>query len=136
MYQRTIAVIIVILMVLGGGFYVYKQLLEPMQVEAQGPVYATSAVTRGDISVGVNTSGRLDPSSGGGIRVSDVFRNTKISELVIEEILVKEGDTVSRQQTVVRLSAPSLDNDLAELRDQIKGKRVFIQYYRGTLSRL
>jgi HlyD family secretion protein len=48
-YQRTIAVIIVILMVLGGGFYVYKQLLEPMQVEAQGPVYATSAVTRGDI---------------------------------------------------------------------------------------
>lgn len=84
MYQRTIAVIIVILMVLGGGFYVYKQLLEPMQVEAQGPVYATSAVTRGDISVGVNTSGRLDPSSGGGIRVSDVFRNTKISELVID----------------------------------------------------
>ena len=131
MYQRTIAVIIVILMVLGGGFYVYKQLLEPMQVEAQGPVYATSAVTRGDISVGVNTSGRLDPSSGGGIRVSDVFRNTKISELVIEEILVKEGDTVSRQQTVVRLSAPSLDNDLAELRDQIKREKEYLSNITG-----
>jgi HlyD family secretion protein len=130
-YQRTIAVIIVILMVLGGGFYVYKQLLEPMQVEAQGPVYATSAVTRGDISVGVNTSGRLDPSSGGGIRVSDVFRNTKISELVIEEILVKEGDTVSRQQTVVRLSAPSLDNDLAELRDQIKREKEYLSNITG-----
>lgn len=118
-------------MVLGGGVYVYKQLLEPMNVEVQGPVYATSKVTRGDITVGVNTSGRLDPSSGGGIRVSDAFRNTTINELVIEEILVKEGDQVGRQQTVVRLSAPSLDNDLTDLRDQIKREKEYLANLTG-----
>ncbi len=131
MYQRTIAVIIVVLMVLGGGFYVYKQLLEPMNVEVQGPVYATSEVTKGNITVGVNTTGRLDPSSGGGIRVSDVFRNTQINELIIDKILVKEGDQVARQQTVVLLTAPSLNDDLADLRDQIKREKEYLANLTG-----
>lgn len=118
-----IAILIVIFIVAGGGFYIYKQLVDSLHTEVQGPVYATSEVTRGDIHVGVETTGRLDPSSGGAIRVSDALREARVNELIIDEVMFSEGDEVGRQETVVRLLAPGLDDDVVELQNQIRRER-------------
>lgn len=121
MFQRTIMIILVVVIILGGGFYAYNQLMPEVQDVDAGPVYSTHEVTRGDITVGVNTVGQLNPSDGGGIRVSDALRMSGYSgELIIEEILAKEGDNVSRGQTLVRLSASGIYDDIADLEDQIK----------------
>ncbi|MCC5909714.1 MAG: HlyD family efflux transporter periplasmic adaptor subunit [Clostridiaceae bacterium] len=124
MAQKVLMIVIIIIIIVGGGFYVYQQVIPPMEAETQGLVYATHKVERGDISVGVNTTGRLDPSEGGGIRVSDALRNIRtVTELIIDEVLADEGDEVARDGTVVRLTAPGLQDDITDLEDQIKREK-------------
>ncbi|QUH19156.1 efflux RND transporter periplasmic adaptor subunit [Alkaliphilus sp. B6464] len=121
MFQRTIMIILVVVIILGGGFYAYQQLVPEVQDVDAGPVYATQEVIRGDISVGVNTIGQLNPSDGGGIRVSDALRMSGYSgEFIIDQILVKEGDSVSKGQTLVRLAATGLNDKISELEDEVK----------------
>lgn len=121
MFQRTIMIILVVVIILGGGFYAYQQLVPEVQDVDAGPVYATQEVIRGDISVGVNTIGQLNPSDGGGIRVSDALRMSVYSgEFIIDQILVKEGDSVSKGQTLVRLAASGLNDKISELEDEVK----------------
>lgn len=121
MRQRTIMIILIVVIIIGGGFYAYKQLMSGIQDVDTEPAYATHKVAKGDITVGVNTVGQLNPSEGGGINVSDALRTAGYSgELIIEEILAKEGDSVSRGQTLVKLSATGLNDDIADLEDQIK----------------
>ena len=69
MIQRLVTILVILLIVLGGGYYAYKQLVPPPEEEAAGPVYATKPVIRGDITVGVEVTGQLNPSSGGSIQV-------------------------------------------------------------------
>ncbi|MFW5647543.1 MAG: efflux RND transporter periplasmic adaptor subunit, partial [Candidatus Alkaliphilus sp. MAG34] len=121
MLRRTIMVVLIVIIIIGGGFYAYKQLMSGIQDADIEPAYAIYEVTRGDITVGVNTVGQLNPSAGGGINVSDALRTMGYSgELIIEEILAKEGDSVDKGQLLVKLSATGLDDDIADLEDQIK----------------
>ncbi len=121
MRQRIIMIVLIVIIIAGGGFYAYKQLMSGVQETDTEPSYATHEVARGDITVGVNTVGQLNPSDGGGITVSDALRATGYSgELIVEEILAKEGDSVNKGQLLVRLSASGIDNDIADLEDQIK----------------
>ena len=121
MRQRIIMIVLIVIIIVGGGFYAYKQLMSGVQETDTEPSYATHEVARGDITVGVNTVGQLNPSDGGGITVSDALRATGYSgELIVEEILAKEGDSVNKGQLLVRLSASGIDNDIADLEDQIK----------------
>ena len=125
MRQRIIMIVLIVIIIVGGGFYAYKQLMSGVQETDTEPLYATHEVARGDITVGVNTVGQLNPSDGGGITVSDALRATGYSgELIVEEILAKEGDSVNKGQLLVRLSASGIDNDIADLEDQIKRKKM------------
>lgn len=121
MFQRTITIILVVAIVIGGGFYAYQQLMPEVEETSTGPVYSTQPVERGDISVGVNTVGQLNPSDSGGINVSNALRMSGYSgELIIDEILVEEGDNVKKDQVLVRLAATGVEDDIADLEEQIK----------------
>lgn len=121
MFQRIITIVIVVVIVIGGGFYTYQQLMPEVEETNTGPTYSTQAVERGDISVGVDTVGQLNPSDSGGINVSNALRMLGYSgELIIDEILAEEGDNVNKEQLLVRLSAPGLQDDIDDLREQIK----------------
>lgn len=121
MRQRIIMIVLIVVIIAGGGFYAYKQLMSGVQETDTEPSYATHEVARGDITVGVNTVGQLNPSDGGGVTVSDALRMTGYSgELIVEEILAKEGDSVNKGQLLVRLLASGIDNDIADLEDQIR----------------
>jgi HlyD family secretion protein len=68
MAQRILMIALIIVIVIGGGFYAYRELVPPPVQEAQGPVYSTKPATRGDITVGIDVTGPLNPSRGGGIQ--------------------------------------------------------------------
>jgi multidrug efflux pump subunit AcrA (membrane-fusion protein) len=121
-----IALIIVI--VLGGGFYAYRELVPPPEVKAKGPVYSTKPVTRGDISVGVEATGPLNPSRSGGIQAPGGFRDpsTTSVQYTISEYLAEEGSEVKQGQLIARLEAPDLEIQIENLRDELESEKNFL----------
>ena len=124
MIQRLIAIIVIVAIVLGGGYYAYKQLVPPPAEEATGPVYATKPVIRGDITVGVEVTGQLNPTSGGSIQVPGYMSPGVSTSFTISESFVKEGDIVKKGQLMITLEAPDLAPQIemkqAELEAELK----------------
>lgn len=128
MAERWFMILLILVIIVGGGSYAYHQLLPPPVKETQGPVYATKAVVRGDISVGVEASGPLNPSKGGGIQAPGGYGpmgpgapgNTTY---IIQEILVQPGDEVKAGQVIARLRAPDLEAQVQSLSEQIQADR-------------
>lgn len=123
MSQKLIGIIVIVVVVLSGGVYAFKQIMPADAKETQGPVYATKEVVRGDITVGVNTTGMLNPTRGGGIRVPGDYRSDMVSvQYVIEDILVEEGDEVKTDQVMVILNSPDLETQIDEARTRLEAK--------------
>lgn len=123
MTQRIIMIVLILVIALGGGFYAYNQLMPKEVQEAEGPIYSTEQVTKGDISVGVNTSGRLTETHGGGIRVPGDRYSGDSTSYVIKDILVEEGDPVKKDQLLVMLESPNIQLSLEEKMDQLQQKK-------------
>ena len=99
MTQRILAIFLIVIVLLNGGYYAYQRLVPPPAKATQGPVYATQPVKRGDISVGVDASGPLNPSRGGGIQVpfpggGPGPRLVGPGSYIVEEVLIQIGQEV------------------------------------------
>ncbi len=125
MLQRIMAILIIVVFVLGSGYYVYQQLVPPPEEVDKGLDYATKPVVRGDISVGVEATGTLNPSKGGGLRVPGSRAGTFSGSygFIVDEILVEEGDEVRKGQVVVKLKSPDLAARIENLEEQIEAQR-------------
>ncbi|MDI3317326.1 MAG: efflux RND transporter periplasmic adaptor subunit [Bacillota bacterium] len=128
MIRRVTATLAVLLVVLGGGYLAYRRLLPPPARTPQAPLYATATVRRGEISVGVDTTGPLNPSEGSGLQVpfppgQGVGPGPGSASYVLQEVLVREGDPVRAGQVVARLAAPSLDQQLQQDRQAVQQAR-------------
>ncbi len=124
MLQRVATIVIIIFVVLGGGVYAYKQLVPPPE-EAQGPVYATKPVVKGDIAVGVETTGTLNPSGGGSLRTPG-SRSANVSgsySFILDELLAEEGDEIKKEQIVARLASPQLESKIESVEDKLEMDR-------------
>lgn len=114
-------IILILIIVIGGGMYAYKELMPPIEQETAEIVYATKEVERGDISVGVEVMGGLDPSNHGGLRVPG--DRTSGAQYVIEQYLVEEGDEVKSNQTVAELSSNDIESQLEQKQEELENKR-------------
>ncbi|RKD34597.1 efflux RND transporter periplasmic adaptor subunit [Thermohalobacter berrensis] len=132
MLQRFIMIIVIVAIVLGGGFYAYRQLLPPEIEETQGPVYSTEKVIRGDISVGVEAVGRLYPTNNGMIRVPRSDDPSTMSiEYILHEYLVEEGDEVKKGQVIARLQSTQLENKIKDLEEQLENEKEILSDMTG-----
>ncbi len=123
MNQRILTIAVIVVLALGGVFFAYRQLVPPPD-ENTGPVYSTQEVTRGDITVGVEITGSLNPSSGGSIQIPGGYGSSaSFGSFVVDEILVEEGTPVKQGQILLRLSAPDLKNKIESLTDQLKSEK-------------
>lgn len=122
-YKKIFAVAVLIAAVAAGGFYAFKSLMPAPEEKTSGPLYATAKVIRGDISVGVETSGPLNPSSGGGIIVPYSMDGQGPASYIIQEVFVKEGDEVKAGQLLVRLRAPNIQGEIESLEQQLKAAK-------------
>lgn len=119
MIKKIFTVVIIVAIVVGGGFYAFKQLMPEEVVETQGPIYSTQEVIKGDISVGVEVSGQLDATNGGGIRAPG-DRYTGNNSYIIDQFLVEEGDKVTQGQVLVTLLSDDISNKIRDLDEQIE----------------
>ncbi|WP_422447302.1 efflux RND transporter periplasmic adaptor subunit [Thermoanaerobacterium sp. DL9XJH110] len=128
MIQRTVMIALIIVIVLGGGFYAYRELVPPPEVKAKGPVYSTKPVIRGDITVGVEATGPLNPSRSGGIQAPGGFRDSSTTSVqyTISEYLAEEGSEVKQGQLIARLEAPDLEIQIENLRDELESEKNFL----------
>lgn len=125
MWSRIGMILLIVCLVLGGGYYAFRQLMPPEDQEAAGPVYSTQEVKRGDIKVGVEVSGSLNPSYGGGIQVPGGYGadSSGISSYLVEDVLIKPGDVVKQGQVLVRLAAPDLTVLLDNAGEQLTAEK-------------
>lgn len=123
MVQRILMTILVLVIVVGGGYYAYQELMPPELDTGSEIVYATKEVTRGNISVGVEVTGRLDTSNSGALRVAGSYRSGGSFQAIIDEILVEEGDVVKQGQVVALLSSPDLLTKIEKAEEDLKTKR-------------
>lgn len=119
MIKKIAAFIFIAALLIMGGVYAFKSLLPPPKKEVQGPVYSTAKVIRGDINVGVETTGPLYPNSSGGIMVPYSPETQGMMSYIIDQVLVKSGDTVQAGQVLVKLRAPNVQTELENLQKQI-----------------
>ncbi len=123
MTQRFIMIILIIVIVMGGGFYAYNQLAPEEVKEAEGPVYSTKEVKKGDISVGVEANGRLNETHGGAIRVPGGGYGPSSVSYVIDKILVEDGDPVKKGQLLIKLKSTDLENKIESKQDELEIKK-------------
>lgn len=122
MLKRLFMILVILVIVLGGGLYAYKELMPPVEQEVQGPVYSTKEVVRGDISIGVETTGQLNPSNSGGLTMPGSRTKSSNFQIVIEEYLVEEGDELKQGQLVAKLSSPNLFTKIEEKEEELENK--------------
>ena len=135
MAQRILMIALIIVIVMGGGLYAYRELVPPPVQEAQGPIYSTKPVTRGDISVGVEVSGPLNPSRSGSIMAPGGRNYYDISSSNIQytlvEILAEEGEAVQMGQVIARLAAPQLQNQIKNVQNELDNEKRFLSELTG-----
>ena len=123
MAQRIIIILLILVIVLGGGMYAYQELIPPVDQETSGPVYSTKDVVLGNISVGVETIGGLDPSQQGGLRVpGNRGGEMGVTQYTILEYLVKDGDPVKAGQLVARLDTSVIDSSMETKQEELDSK--------------
>lgn len=122
MLQRILMIVIIVLLLLGGGYYAYTQLMpEPIE-EASGPIYSTQPAIKGDIAVGVEAVGPLNPSNGGELIVPGAidYTGTSSTSYIISEILAEEGTEVKKGDPIIKLAAPDLHTQIDALQEEIR----------------
>ncbi len=111
MLQRVFMIVVIVAIVLGGGYYAYKEIVpDPNATEADGPLYATKEVIRGNISVGVETNGSIQATSGGSIQVPGSHLDSV--NYIVKEVFIRDGDEVNAGDIIIRLDAPELLDEI------------------------
>jgi len=135
MAQRILMIALIIVIVIGGGFYAYRELVPPPVEEAQGSIYSTKPVIRGDISVGVEVSGSLNPSRSGSIMAPggrNYYEMTSSNiQYTLVEILAEEGSAVKLGQVIARLAAPELQNQIKKVKSDLDNEKKFLSELTG-----
>lgn len=123
MLQRITMIFLLLILVLGGGFYAYNELMPTKVEETMKTVYSTKEVVKGDISVGVEVTGSLDSSRGSGIRVPGERRyDGGSTQFTINEVLVEEGDSVKEGDVIAILDSTEIESQIEKKQDELEQK--------------
>lgn len=110
---------LIVLVVLLGLFISVKALIGDYSKKTNGPIYSTAQVVKGDISVGVKAKGQLQPSGDGRIEFTRSNYYYEMPNFTIKEILVKEGDSVTEGQLLMKMVSSNLDSSLKTKQEEL-----------------
>ena len=109
--KRTI-IIVVVVGVLVGAYFIYSGATANAQTEeAFSTQPSTGVTTTGDITLSVSGSGNLASAESISLK-ADAY-------MVIDELLVEVGDTLTDGQTIATLDTQEMEEYLADLEEQI-----------------
>lgn len=112
MVNRVISFILVLAVVFGGGYYAYQRMIPDKTTEAEGPIFSTAPVTRGDIRVEVEGFGQLNPVWYSSLQAP--------AEGTIEAVHVARGQRVEPGQLVVTLRNDQIGYELQNLELEVE----------------
>jgi multidrug efflux pump subunit AcrA (membrane-fusion protein) len=121
MNQRNLLLILIVLVIGFGGYYIINELMPKDTSGDTGTVYSTHTVAKGDITVGVQTSGQLNSSRDGGLVVPGSFENGSVQYLLVD-IFKQEGDEVMQGDVVAKLDSKNLEAKIAEKKATLEQK--------------
>ena len=123
MLQKVVAIVVILVIVLGGGMYAYQELMPTQTTMETQIVYATKEVKRGDIKVGVEVQGILDCSKGSAIRIPGERRyDGGSTSFTINEFLIEEGDEVKKDQVIIILDSTEIENKIEQKTTELDQK--------------
>ena len=111
-WLKRLIIIVVVVGVLTGAYFIYDGVTAKAEVdEAFSSAPSTGQVTTGDITLSVSGSGNLaSPAS---------VQFEAAGYMIIDEVLVEEGDTIEAGQTVATLDLEEMNEYLSELEESI-----------------
>ena len=133
MLKKFLPIILILALAFAGVSYAVNELMPGSEgEEVKKIVYSTDPVIKGDINVGVNTSGQLNASYGGGIKVPEATSPEFYGiSYIIEEFLVEEGDSMKAEEPVIRLSSNDLETRIDDLKSNLENKKDYLAQLLG-----
>lgn len=133
MLKKFIPIILILALAFAGVSYAVNELMPGNDEDTVNKiVYSTDPVIKGDINVGVNTSGQLNASYGGGIKVPEASSPEFYGiSYIIEEFLVEEGDSMKADEPVIRLSSSDLETRIDDLKVNLENKKDYLAQLLG-----
>lgn len=133
MFKKIIPILLILVLVFVGASYAMNELIPGSEEDGVNKIiYSTDPVIKGNINVGVNTSGQLNASYGGGIKVPEAtdpeFHGISY---IIEEFLVEEGDAMISDEPVIRLSSNDLVSKIDDLKIKLENKKDYLAQLLG-----
>jgi HlyD family secretion protein len=119
---RAAIVAVVIVAAAGAGAYAFRDRIFPGSAgaaSAKDPALAITKVTRGQLSMTVSASGKLEPENYATIRPDPNMPTRKLTR-----ILAREGSTVGPGQALAQIDSSGLDLDLQSARANYQAQTV------------
>jgi multidrug efflux pump subunit AcrA (membrane-fusion protein) len=137
MLKKFIPIILILVLAFAGVSYAVNELMPGDDEETINKIlYSTDPVIKGDINVGVNTSGQLNASYGGGIKVPEASDPEFYGiSYIIEEFLVEEGDSMKADEPIIRLSSNDLETRIDDLKIKLENKKDYLAQLLGIDAR-
>lgn len=108
-----------VVIALAGGFFVYRNVASAAEAEAAfGAEPSYDQVASGDISLTVSGSGNLGSA--------ETLNISTDSQIIAEDVLVAEGDTVTADQPVIKLDVDAMQSNANDLQEQIAAQQISI----------
>lgn len=108
-----------VIVLLVAGFFIYQGVASAAETNAAfngDPTY--DEVTKGDISLSVSGSGNLGSA--------DTFNIEAASYLVIDDMIVSEGDTLAAGDVIATLDTDAMQDKAAELANEVASAQISI----------
>lgn len=121
MLKRIGSMLLMAVLIGFAGSYAYLELMPKKDTnENKGPIYSTEAVQKGNIKVGVETVGSLNPSKNGSIQVpGDRFSGESYS-YILKEIVAEEGDEVKKGDPIIVLTSKDISNAIETKEEEVE----------------
>ncbi|MBX2998322.1 MAG: efflux RND transporter periplasmic adaptor subunit [Caldilineaceae bacterium] len=119
--RRFITTIIVLVVIIGAGWFGYQRLIASQAAAANAPAYETVAVSRGSINSTVSATGSIEPEA----QVALSFRTAGR----VAQVLVSVGQSVEAGQLLAQL-------DISDLELALEQAQVSLQISQAQLKKL
>lgn len=127
--KRVIRIVVIVLIVglVGTGVYFYMNFQNQMNYLTNLPMYRTSAVTNGDVLVGVTATGSITPQETVDVVIDWTGK--------VQEVFVERGDLIAEGDLIGSVVNESLGSDIASANNSLRQQEISLEKQKSNLTK-